>query len=144
MTATGSLPPDLFDQSTLVSLAATVLLLAIAYFASVRLTPASTPNSLRILFGWHFFDFLIHFNLEGSFLYHCFFSSIPASSVQDLSSYYATPFNYLGTKDLIWGPQAGHGFMANLWMIYARADKRWAGADLVRSIGSNLSLDVSL
>jgi hypothetical protein len=130
-TKVSSLPPDLFDQTTLVSLTATVTILAVAYIASQRLLSAATPNSLRILFIWHFFDFLVHFCIEGSLLYHCFFTSIPASSVKDVSGYYPTPYNYLGTTDQIWGPQAGNSFTAKMWMIYARADKRWAGADLV-------------
>jgi hypothetical protein len=130
--STSTLPPDLFDQTTLVSLTATVVILAVAYGASQRLLSSTTPNSLRILFIWHFFDFLVHFNIEGSLLYHCFFTSIPAASVQDVSSFYPSPYNYLGTTDRIWGPQAGDSFTAKMWMIYARADKRWAGADLVR------------
>jgi hypothetical protein len=63
------------------------------------------------------------------------FSFIPASDVKvgDLAKYYPTPFNYLGHKDdRIYGPQAGGDSpLAQLWMVYARADKRWAGIDLV-------------
>lgn len=65
-----SLPPDLFDQTTLVSLASTVVILAVAYGTSLKALSPSTPSSYRFLFIWHAFDALIHFFLEGSFLYH--------------------------------------------------------------------------
>lgn len=65
----GGLPPDLFDTTTLISLASTVLILAVAYGTSVKVLAPTTPNSYRILFIWHAFDALIHFFLEGSFLY---------------------------------------------------------------------------
>ncbi len=85
----------------------------------------------------HAFDALIHFFLEGSFLYHCFFSwiSLADVTVKDINEqkYYLTP-NYLGYTDRIYGPQAGGDDpFAQLWMVYGRADKRWAGADLVGS-----------
>ena len=69
-TADPGLPPDLFDQTTLVSLASTVLILAVAYATSLKALSPSTPGSYRFLFIWHAFDALIHFFLEGSFLYH--------------------------------------------------------------------------
>lgn len=69
-TADSGLPPDLFDQTTLVSLASTVLILAVAYGTSLKALSPSTPGSYRFLFIWHAFDALIHFFLEGSFLYH--------------------------------------------------------------------------
>lgn len=69
-TADPGLPPDLFDQTTLVSLASTVLILAVAYGTSLKALSPSTPGSYRFLFIWHAFDALIHFFLEGSFLYH--------------------------------------------------------------------------
>lgn len=68
--ADSGLPPDLFDQTTLVSLASTVLILAVAYATSLKALSPSTPGSYRFLFIWHAFDALIHFFLEGSFLYH--------------------------------------------------------------------------
>lgn len=71
----------------------------------------------------------------------CFFSSIPYDdlTVGDLRSgrYYRTQTGYLGHDDRIWGSQAAAADnpFAQLWMVYARADKRWAGADTVRSLG---------
>ncbi|KAK7708444.1 hypothetical protein SLS63_013482 [Diaporthe eres] len=145
-TADPGLPPDLFDQTTLVSLASTVLILAVAYGTSLKALSPSTPGSYRFLFIWHAFDALIHFFLEGSFLYNASHASpighprhhlhsIPYDdlTVGDLRSgrYYRTQTGYLGRDDRIWGSQAAAADnpFAQLWMVYARADKRWAGAD---------------
>jgi hypothetical protein len=128
-----SLPPDVFDQTTLVSLASTVAALVIAYVGSLAVLPASTSRSWRGLFIWHAFDALIHFFLEGSFLYHCLFSWIPLASVKNPLALAPTAHNFLGRNDRVYGPQAGGDDpFAQLWMVYAKADKRWAGADLVR------------
>ncbi|EOO01482.1 putative emopamil binding protein [Phaeoacremonium minimum UCRPA7] len=134
-TTVSTLPPDLFDQTTLISLASTVAILAVAYGASLKALSSSTSGSLRFLFIWHAFDALTHFILEGSFLYHCFFSWLPVGEVtlkelQD-QKYYNTPHGFLGHSDRIYGSQAGgENPFAQLWMVYARADKRWAGVDL--------------
>lgn len=127
------LPPDLFDQTTLVSLASTVLIVVVAYLSSRQLLPASTPTALRTLFIWHAADALCHFILEGSYLYHCLFSYIPAKDAAELAGLWPTPYNFLGHgAERVYGPQAGgDNFFAQLWMVYARADKRWAGAELV-------------
>ncbi|KAF3020971.1 hypothetical protein G7054_g1847 [Neopestalotiopsis clavispora] len=126
-----NLPPDLFDQTTLVSLASTVAILAVAYAGSRAALPASTPASYRGLFIWHAFDALIHFFLEGSFLYHCFFSWMPLSSVKNPLALAPTAHNFLGYTNRAYGSQAaGDNPFAQLWMVYAKADKRWAGADL--------------
>jgi len=68
--AFNTLPPDLFDTTTLISLASTVTILAVAYGTSLKALAPSTPGSYRFLFIWHLFDAGIHFFLEGSFLYH--------------------------------------------------------------------------
>ncbi|KAI5862930.1 Emopamil-binding protein [Durotheca rogersii] len=138
-----SLPPDLFDQTTLVSLASTVAILGAAYAASLAAlppTPTSTRSVLarhrRALFVWHAFDALIHFALEGGFLYHCFFSWTPLARVANPLALAPTPLNYLGHRDArAYGPQAAAPGslaepLARLWMVYAKADRRWAGADL--------------
>lgn len=71
--------------------------------------------------------------LEGSFLYHCFFSYVVASEARDVAGMFPTPYNFLGHEHgRIYGPQAGgRSPFAQLWMVYARADRRLAGADLV-------------
>lgn len=131
--ATSTLPPDLFDQTTLISLFSTIAILLTAYGVSRWALPSSTTSSLRFLFIWHAFDALIHFCLEGSFLYHCFFSSLPLAAADAAAAgLYPDPHNFLGHTNLVHGSQAGgENPFAQLWMVYARADKRWAGVDLV-------------
>ncbi|KAG7288861.1 hypothetical protein NEMBOFW57_005220 [Staphylotrichum longicolle] len=102
----------------------------------------TTPARLRALFIWHAFDALIHFVLEGSFVYHCLFSSAPAPITGNEKAYWPDPSNYLGNgraragagggaAEVMHGAQAGGGgALATLWMVYARADARWAGVDL--------------
>lgn len=126
-----SLPPDLFDTTTLVSLAAAASIVLVAYAASCKALAPSTATSLRFLFIWHLADALCHFILEGSFLYHCFFSFVEAHAPEAVGLV-ATPFNFLGHGETrVYGPQAGGANpFAQLWMVYARADKRWGGADL--------------
>ena len=131
------LPPDLYDPTTLISLSSTVVILVVAYLLSLRFLPGSLPGSHRALFIWHAFDALIHIFLEGSFLYHSFFSWVSAEELRDagvdLGELVPTPFNFLGTTGRVHGSQAGgqNNPFAQLWMVYARADKRWAGVDLV-------------
>lgn len=52
-----TLPPDLFDQTTLVSLATTLVILGVAYGASLKALPPSTSGSLRFLFIWYEYVF---------------------------------------------------------------------------------------
>lgn len=135
-TTVSTLPPDLFDQTTLISLASTVVLVAVAYGASLKALSPTTSGSMRFLFIWHAFDALTHFILEGGFLYHCFFSWLPVGDVtlKELreQKYFTTPHGFLGHTDRVYGSQAGgDNPLAQLWMVYAKADKRWAGVDLV-------------
>lgn len=68
--------PELISLTTIFSLGATAAILFTAYLTSLTL-PKPTPIKTRILFIWHAFDALIHFTLEGSFLYTVFTTSIP-------------------------------------------------------------------
>jgi hypothetical protein len=166
--AAAGLPPDLFDPTTILSLLSTAALVLAAYGASLIFLPrastlstssysgAITATTLRFLFIWHAADALCHFVLEGSFLYHCFFSASPVAELLEqqqqqqqrqmamttmtsLSTLplWPTPRNWLGrgdghSVDFAYGPQAGgQNPFAQLWMVYARADIRWAGVDLV-------------
>lgn len=125
-----SLPPDLFDQTTIISLLSTLAIVFVAYAASLRFLPSASSGTLRFLFIWHLADALCHFLLEGSFLYHCFFSHQPL--VEDVKTdLFPTPPGFLGYSDRVYGAQSGgDNPFAQLWMVYARADKRWAGVDL--------------
>jgi len=65
----------------------------------------------------------------------CLFTSksLDEISAREAQAFYPTQRGYLGADDRIWGSQAaaaGNPF-AQLWLVYARADKRWAGADTV-------------
>ena len=124
------------DKVTILSLLATLALLAIAYLTSLRLlSRRNTSTKFRILFIWHAFDALTHLILEGSFLYNCFFTFI---TIPHTSSDYPHPASltlpgvyFLGYKDRRYGSNYGSSPMAKLWQEYAKADSRWGGADLV-------------
>ncbi|KAL2128198.1 hypothetical protein VTI74DRAFT_9522 [Chaetomium olivicolor] len=134
--------PSLFDTTTLTSLASTVAILLAALALSRHVLSPQTPGRLRALFIWHAFDSLIHFILEGSFVYHCLFSSASADSVASWlqdggEGYWPDPVNFLGgggvagNGAVVHGAQAGgDNPLAQLWMVYARADRRWGGVDL--------------
>lgn len=129
-----ALPADLLDATTVASLLSTVAIVGVAWAASRRaLDRRATPAAVRFLFVWHLADALCHFALEGSFLYHCFFSYVERGA--GAVGLFPTPYNFLGHEGArIYGPQAGGGDpFAQLWMVYARADRRWAGVDLVGS-----------
>lgn len=121
------------DRTTVNSLLAALSVLIIAYSASSRLLHASTPTKFRVIFIWHSFDALIHFFFEGSFLYNCFFTytSVPHTSDYPHPASLTSPgVHFLGHPDRLYGSQYGTGLTAKLWQEYAKADKRWGGADL--------------
>lgn len=126
------------DEVTILSLLAALLTLLVAYGISLRALPSNSSIKLRVLFVWHLFDALIHFIFEGSFLYNCFFTFrlLPSGSSDDAISLSAghefTPPGvfFLGRKDRTYGSFYGMGPTAKLWQEYAKADKRWGGADL--------------
>nr|POF17100.1 emopamil-binding protein-like [Quercus suber] len=125
--------PVLISTTTVLSLLSTVAILGAAYTASISLLPRSATTKTRILFVWHTFDALIHFILEGSFLYNCFFSYTTGSptTVSPLASAYLPPNIYfLGHHDRVYGSEHGTNPFAALWREYARADARWGGSDL--------------
>lgn len=121
----------LFDQTTLLSLGLVLVLIGAAYALSLKLLSSSTPSSLRILFIWHAFDALIHFIFEGSYLYNCFFTFVPYVPSSTLSNlpHTSTITNFLGRPDRSYGSYYGDNPFAQLWQVYARADRRWGGAD---------------
>ncbi len=132
MSTTTTPPTPLkIDLTTLLSLLTTLLILLAAYTASTLLLPARAPLRTRILFVWHAFDALIHLLLEGSFLYTCFFVSSSSSS-SAAYSWHFTPRDtfFLADPTRTYGAAQGDGFAARLWQEYARADRRWGGADL--------------
>ena len=131
--------PQIVSLTSVLSLLSTVAILATAYLASLRLLPKSTTIKTRVLFIWHAFDALIHFILEGSYLYNCFFSYTTLNSldsrasitkVGSASEFLPPGVWFLGRKDRIYGAFHGTTPFSALWQEYAKADKRWGGSDL--------------
>lgn len=133
--STASAP--LIDATTILSLLSTLAILGLAYTLSLySLSPTSTRKT-RILFVWHAFDALIHFILEGSYLYNCFFSYLDlsllaptSSSNPQVSAFLAPNVHVLGHATRLYGAEYGASPFSALWREYAKADHRWAGTDL--------------
>lgn len=120
---------QLITATTVVALFTVISIIVTAYLLSNVLLPTSASIKTRLFFVWHAFDALVHFALEGSFLYNCFFTYTTVDG--STASPYLPPNTYfLGHKDRIYGAEYGTNFFASLWMDYAKADKRWAGTDL--------------
>lgn len=128
MSAPAAESPQIISVTTVLSLLSTVAILASAYLTSLRLLPTSSSLQLRILFIWHAFDALIHFILEGSYLWNCFFSHIPSTT--EVSHYLPPNVYFLGQKGYLFGAEYGTSPLSALWREYAKADKRWGGSDL--------------
>ncbi|KAK4502927.1 hypothetical protein PRZ48_006354 [Zasmidium cellare] len=128
--------PSFISTTTVLSLLSTVIILLAAYIASIQLLPSNASTKTRILFVWHAFDALIHFFLEGGYLYNCFFSYTTNTGLWNnkeppfVSAYLPPNVYFLGHKDRIYGSEYGTNPLAKLWMEYAKADKRWGGSDL--------------
>lgn len=129
--------PSIISPTTIFSLGATLAILLAAYSASLTLLPRhTTPTKIRLLFIWHAFDALIHFILEGSYLYNCFFSYVTTTSSSSsaffgqTSKYLPPGVYFLNHADRIYGSEFGTNPFAALWREYARADHRWQGSDV--------------
>ncbi|KAF2144255.1 uncharacterized protein K452DRAFT_285500 [Aplosporella prunicola CBS 121167] len=133
--------PLVIDATTVISLLSTVAVLGAAYALSLRVLPRSASTKARVFFVWHIFDALIHFLFEGSFLWNCFFvwwAPEPASPYKAgggsgaVTPLILTPPDvyFLGRNDRIYGASYGTGPFSQLWQEYAKADRRWGGADL--------------
>ena len=123
----------IIDQTTILSLLAACSLLVVAYSASLRLLHSSTTIKLRVVFIWHLFDTLVHFLFEGSFLYNCFFTYTPVPHTNDFphpASLTSPGVYFMGHRDRLYGSKYGTSPTAKLWQEYAKADRRWGGADL--------------
>ncbi|KAG7002313.1 hypothetical protein G7Y79_00027g060050 [Physcia stellaris] len=132
---TSSIPNSssiVIDRTTIFSLLSVLLILVSAYLLSHRLLPSTTTTKSRLLFVWHAFDALIHFFLEGSFLYNCFFTYSTISHTSDYPHPASLPAvgSFLGYSDRSYGSAHGTNPFAKLWQEYAKADKRWGEADL--------------
>ncbi|EPS33432.1 hypothetical protein PDE_08394 [Penicillium oxalicum 114-2] len=112
------------DLPTVLCLAFCLSFMPIAYLLSKALIP-STHTRNRILFFWHTYDALTHFFIEGSFLYECFFSYVPLPK-----GILSSGPHFLNRIDRVYGAAHGSGPSARLWQEYAKADARWATADV--------------
>ena len=127
--------PFQLDAGTLFSLGVAFALMPLAQLLAAFALPKTTPKKYHILFLWHAYDFLTHFIIEGSFLYHCFFSfielPIPTSDYPHPASLGLDTTAYLYNRsDRRYGALYSKAPMARLWQEYAKADRRWGGADL--------------
>ncbi|KAJ5914830.1 hypothetical protein N7504_003713 [Penicillium tannophilum] len=120
MTATFSV-----DLPTAICLLFALGMMPTAYFLTNYLLPVNkTKGRDRFLFAWHTYDALTHIFIEGSFLWECFTSWAPVAGIHSTE-----PF-FLNRPDRNYGPAYGTGPFARLWQEYAKADRRWAGADI--------------
>lgn len=131
---------DIIDTTTILSLLSTLTILVAAYTLSLySLSPSSTLKT-RVLFVWHAFDALIHFILEGSYLYNCFFAFTQVTtaatavnkSSQMVSAFLPPNVHFLGSthSTRLYGANHGTSPFSALWREYAKADARWGGTDL--------------
>lgn len=126
--------PSLINSTTIAALGTLLTIIFAAYFASLRLLPPTTSAKLRTFYIWHVADALVHMILEASFLYNCFYTylelPIPTADYPHPASITSKPSYFLGYSDRSYGSDFGTNVFAKLWQEYAKADKRWGGADL--------------
>jgi hypothetical protein len=129
--------PFTLDAGTLLSLGVAFSLMPTAQLLAAFALPKTISTKYKFLFLWHAYDFLTHFIIEGSYLYHCFFSYAQLPSAGSTSDYphpASLPNSdvavLFGHKDRRYGVLYSTAPMARLWQEYAKADHRWGGADL--------------
>ncbi|KAI0661962.1 Emopamil-binding protein [Cubamyces menziesii] len=97
-----SAAPQIFTATSAYSLAFVTAVGIAAYVAAKSLLPKNASWQDRVTFIWLAFDGIIHYTLEGSFVYYSMFG-----------------------KQVI----TSSGPMAQMWKEYALADSRWGTAD---------------
>ena len=126
--------PSLFNATTIAALSVLSFIILAAYYASLQFLPENTKTTIRTFYVWHVADALVHLILEASFLYNCFFSYIelpaPTSDYPHPASLTSNIAFFLGRSDRSYGSDFASNVFAKLWQEYAKADKRWGGADL--------------
>ena len=126
--------PSLFTPTTVAALSVLSLIITVAYYASLQVLPESTNGKMRTFYVWHVADGLVHLILEASFLYNCFFTYIElppvTSDYPHPASLTSNLVHFLDRSDRSYGSDFGSNVFAKLWQEYAKADKRWGGADL--------------
>jgi EXPERA (EXPanded EBP superfamily) len=127
--------PFVLDVGTAVSLAIAFSCMPAAQLLASVALPKNTSRTYQALFIWHAYDFLTHYMVEASFLYHCFFSYIelpvPTSDYPHPASrgldHLAVIYN---RSDRRYGPFYSQSVTGRMWQEYAKADRRWGSADL--------------
>lgn len=125
--------PFTLDLETGLCLALAFSFMPAAQLLASFTLPKSVPRTYYWIFVWGVYDFLTHSIIEGSFLYHCFFSYETVVLTSDYphpaSQGIRGPVLY-GRHDRRYGSFYSDGPMARLWQEYAKADRRWGEADL--------------
>ncbi|RPB24976.1 Emopamil-binding protein [Terfezia boudieri ATCC MYA-4762] len=109
----------LSDPVTVLSLGLTVVLLIAAYTISLVSLAPTTTAKIRTIFIWHLFDVLVHFILEGSFVYHSLFSFATPEQLE------LQPPHIQSLPYRVAGALFSDAPMAKVWQVYAKADLRW-------------------
>jgi EXPERA (EXPanded EBP superfamily) len=127
--------PFVLDAGTAISLAIAFSCMPAAQFLASLALPQKVSQKYRVLFIWHAYDFLTHFIVEGSYLYHCFFSFIelpvPTSDFPHPASLGLDHIPHLFNRsDRRYGPFYSRSATGRMWQEYAKADRRWGSADL--------------
>lgn len=126
-------PPFTLDLGTGLSLALAFSFMPAAQLLASAVLPKNVAKKLYWVFVWCAYDFLTHSIIEGSYLYHCFFSYetilITSDHPHPASLGSKGPY-FLGYSDRSYGSLYSESPMARLWQEYAKADSRWGGADL--------------
>ena len=126
-------PPFTLDLGTGLSLALAFSFMPAAQVVAGLALSKAVSRKYYWLFVWCAYDFLTHSIIEGSYLYHCFFSYETITITSDYphpASLGAKGPRFLGYTDRNYGAYYSQGPMARLWQEYAKADSRWGGSDL--------------
>ena len=129
-------PPFTLNLGTALSLGLVFSLLPLAQILAAKSLPKNVSRKLYWIWIWHCFDFLTHTIVEGSYLFHCFFSYV---EIPSWTSDYPHPASrgssnshegyFIGKSDQLHGAIYSKAPMARLWQEYAKADSRWGVAD---------------
>lgn len=127
--------PFVLDAGTIISLAIAFSCMPLAQLLTSYSLPKTTATKYKVLFGWTAYDFLTHFMVEASYLYHCFFSYIelpvPTADYPHPASLGGDYIQHLyGRSDRRYGPFYSSSATGRMWQEYAKADRRWGGADV--------------
>ena len=121
------------DNATIFGLVVALTIMPAAQVLGMVTLPKKTPLMYKVLFFWHAYDFLTHYILEGSFLYHCFSSFTDLGTSKNVTGYTRGPDQvaYLWNDvNRRYGSTFSTHFSALPWIEYGKADARWLYADL--------------